>query len=234
MISKRLLAVEIALVIGLSAIFFLPKAPATSPVGIALKLPIWVGDWIGEDAEVTPRELEVLAKDTEFARKIYVSPAGDKIFVSIVLSGEDMTSSIHRPERCLPAQGWNLQNTSQRTIPISDARSLKTTQLLSVRMVEGKKQRVAIKNLTYYWFVGYSDITPSHFTRTMFDLRDRVLHGFDQRWAYVTVSGTVTEGIARPGRSEAETAKMVEHFIAQLVPELSRPDGSPMLAVSRR
>ena len=69
MISKRLLAVEIALVIGLSAIFFLPKAPATSPVGIALKLPIWVGDWIGEDAEVTPRELEVLAKDTEFARK---------------------------------------------------------------------------------------------------------------------------------------------------------------------
>ena len=69
MISKRLLVLEVVLVIGLSLMFFLPEAPATSPVGISLKLPIWVGDWLGEDAEVTARELEVLAKDTGFARK---------------------------------------------------------------------------------------------------------------------------------------------------------------------
>ena len=234
MISKRLLIIEVVLVIGLSLMFFLPKAPATSPVGIALKLPIWVGDWLGEDAEVTARELEVLAKDTGFARKMYTSPAGDKIFVSIVLSGEDMTSSIHRPERCLPAQGWTLQSTSQRAVPIPDSRSLATTQLSSVRMVEGKSARVAIQNLTYYWFVGYTDITPSHFTRTMLDLRDRTLRGYDQRWAYVTVAATVTKGLAKPGRSEAETAAMIEHFIAQLAPKLTRPDGRPMLVASRK
>jgi EpsI family protein len=233
MISKRLLAVEIVLIIGLCSMFFLPKAPATSPTGIALKLPIWVGNWLGEDTPVTPRELEVLAKDTAFARKIYTGPAGDKIFVSIVLSGDDMTSSIHRPERCLPAQGWNLQDTSQRTIPISDARTLVTSRLLSVRMVDAQSQRIAVHNLTYYWFVGYSDITPSHFTRTMLDLRDRTLHGYNQRWAYVTVASTVTEKIARPERSEAETAKLVESFIGELVPKLSRPDGTQMLVASR-
>jgi len=213
--------------------FFLPKAPGTSPTGISLNLPIWVGNWIGEDAQVTARELEVLAKDTGFARKIYTSPAGDKIFVSIVLSGDDMTSSIHRPERCLPAQGWNLQDTSARTIPISNARSLATSRLSSVRMVDAKSQRIAIHNLTYYWFVGYTDLTPSHFTRTMFDLRDRTLHGYNQRWAYVTVAATVTEGLAKPGRSEAETAKLIEDFIIQLVPKLSRPDGTQMLVASR-
>jgi EpsI family protein len=233
MISKRLFAVELVLIAGLGSMFFLPKAPATSPVGITLNLPIWVGNWLGEDAQVTPRELEVLAKDTGFARKVYTSPAGDKIYVSIVLSGDDMTSSIHRPERCLPAQGWSLQDTSQRSILISDSRSLVTSRLLSVRMIEAKSQRVAIKNLTYYWFVGYSDVTASHFTRTMFDLRDRTLHGYNQRWAYVTVAGTITEGLARPGRSEAETAKMIENFISQLVPKLSRPDGRQMLVASR-
>ncbi len=139
MIARRLLLLEVVLVIGLSSIFFLPKAPATSPVGISLKLPIWVGNWLGEDTNVTERELEVLAKDTKFARKIYTSPAGDKIFVSIVLSGDDMTTSIHRPERCLPAQGWNLQNTAARAIPISNSQSLDTTQLSSVRMVESQR-----------------------------------------------------------------------------------------------
>jgi EpsI family protein len=233
MISRRLLVVELLLILGLSSIFFLPKAPATSPVGIALALPIWVGDWLGEDANVTPRELEVLAKDTAFARKIYSSPAGDKIFVSIVLSGDDMTSSIHRPERCLPAQGWNLQDTSARSIQIPDSSSLATTRLSSLRMIEAKSGRVAIQNLTYYWFVGYTDATASHFTRTMLDLRDRILHGYNQRWAYVTVASTVTEGIASPGRSEAETARMIENFIVQLVPKLARPDGGPMLITSK-
>jgi EpsI family protein len=233
MISKRLFAVELILIIGLSAIFFLPQAPATSPTGISLNLPIWVGDWIGEDSQVTARELEVLAKDTGFARKTFTSPAGDKIFVSIVLSGEDMTSSIHRPERCLPAQGWSLQDSSERRVPISQSKSLATTRLSNIRMVEAQNQRVAIHNLTYYWFVGYTDATPSHFTRTMLDLRDRILHGYNQRWAYVTVAATVTEGIARPGRSEAETAAMIEAFIAKLAPKLARPDGGPILVTSQ-
>jgi uncharacterized protein DUF3485 len=223
MISRRLFAIELALLLGLGSVFFLPKAPETSPVGISLKLPIWVGSWLGEETPVTQRELEVLAKDTEFARKIYTSPAGDKIYVSIVLSGDDMTSSIHRPERCLPAQGWNLQNTSGKVIPISGSRPLKTTQLSSVRMIDAKGRRFPLKNLT-----------PSHFTRTMLDLRDRILHGYNQRWAYVTVAATVTEGVSNPQRSEAETKRLLEGFISQLGPKLSRPDGGQMLAASER
>ena len=76
MISKRLFAIELTLLIGLSTIFLLPKAPATSPVGIAMKLPIWVGGWLGEDTQVSPREIEILAKDTQFARKLYTEPGG--------------------------------------------------------------------------------------------------------------------------------------------------------------
>ena len=230
MITKRLFAVELLLVAGLSTVFLLPQAPKTKPAGISLKLPIWVGNWIGDDAAITQREIEVLAKDTQFARKVYTSPEGDTIFVSIILSGDDMTTSIHRPERCLPAQGWSLVNTSQRTITMPNSAVLKTTRLSNVREMTAKEnQRFLLPNLTYYWFVGYNQTTPSHFTRTMFDLRDRILRGYNQRWAYVTVAATVTQGIARPERTEEQTSQMIEKFIQDLVPKLQRPGGGALL-----
>ncbi len=226
MITRRFFIADLVILLGLASIFVLPKSPQASPAGISLKLPIWVGGWLGEDSAITKRELEVLAKDTQFARKIYTSPAGDKIFVSIVLSGDDMTSSIHRPERCLPAQGWSVQASSERTIPTDNSGSLAVTRLANARAVETKdSQHFTLHNLTYYWFVGYNEITPSHFTRTVLDMRDRILRGYNQRWAYITVAATVTEGIARPERSEAETDAMIEKFIAELVPKLQRPDG---------
>jgi EpsI family protein len=230
MITKRLFAVELLLMAGLSTVFLLPQAPKTNPAGISLKLPIWVGNWLGDDVAITQREIEVLAKDTQFARKVYASPDGDLIVVSIVLSGDDMTTSIHRPERCLPAQGWSLVNTSERTITLPDSVPLKTTRLSNVREMTAKnKQRFLLPNLTYYWFVGYNQTTPSHFTRTMLDMRDRILHGYNQRWAYVTVAATVTQGIARPERTEAETGAIIESFIRELVPRLTKPAGDKLL-----
>ncbi|HJT45237.1 MAG TPA: exosortase-associated EpsI family protein, partial [Chthoniobacterales bacterium] len=129
--KKRLLIFESVLFLGLNVIFLIPHARVSSPSGIAMKLPTWVGSWLGEDAQVTANEIGALAKDTQFVRKIYRSPEGDQIFVSIVLSGNDMASSIHRPERCLPAQGFTLRSSTAEAIPLSDGRALKTTLLKS-------------------------------------------------------------------------------------------------------
>jgi hypothetical protein len=171
-----------------------------------------------------------LAKDTQFARKIYRSPDGDQIFVSIVLSGDDMASSIHRPERCLPAQGYNLRSSAKEAIPVGNSQSLDTTLLKSVRLVvdDAGNERL-MTNLNYYWFIGYNHLTPSHLQRTLWDMRDRLLFGYDQRWAYVTVTGNVTEGLARPNRSEADTAKVIEGFTAELVHKLQTPTGAPLM-----
>ena len=102
MITKRLLTILVVLIVGFGSVFLLPRTSQSSPAGIALVLPNYIGDWIGEEGKITDRELEVLAKDTQFARKNYINVAGDRISVSIVLSGDDMTNSIHRPERCSP------------------------------------------------------------------------------------------------------------------------------------
>jgi EpsI family protein len=230
MITKRLITVAVFLVVGFSAVFLLPESGKSSPAGIAMVLPDNLGDWFGKDAEVTVREREVLAKDTEFARKIYTNLAGDSIYVSIVLSGEDMTNSIHRPERCLPAQGWNLRASDKRAIEFPGGKKLELTRLRNGRLVQrDPENRGTLENLTYYTFIGHSDMTASHTARTAIDLRDRVVYGYNQRWAYLTVAAIVTEGWTTPQRSEAATAEVIEDFVRQLAPALKRPDGSALL-----
>jgi EpsI family protein len=234
MTTKRLLIVLAVLVAGFGSIFLLPQSAKTSPAGIAMSLPGVIGMWFGEDAEITQREREVLAKDTQFARKTYTGPEGDQIYVSIVLSGDDMVNSIHRPERCLPAQGWAVQTTERRTIPVANGAAIEATRLRNRRMVKVDDQKEgSLINLNYYWFIGHNEMTASHLIRTGYDIRDRILYGYNQRWAYVTVSAIVTEGWTRNGRSEAETTQMVEDFIRELVPRLKTPEGQQLLLANR-
>jgi EpsI family protein len=230
MITKRLFHVQLVLLAGFGTVFLLPHSNKTSPAGIAMTLPNVIGMWIGDDTEVTQKERDTLAKDTQFVRKIYTGPERDQIFVSIVLSGDDMTNSIHRPERCLPAQGWNVQSSSKRTIQVAGGKALQVTKLKNMQVFETRdKRRFTLSNLDYYWFIGYRDMTASHLTRTEIDLRDRIVGGYSQRWAYITIAANVTQGVARPERTEEQTAEMLEDFIRQLTPRLQKADGGPLL-----
>src|SRR6478672_8352059 len=137
MIIRRLLLVQVILALGLGSIAFLPRVANSTPQGIALNLPTYIGGWFGEDQKITEQELAVLAKDTAFARKLYTNGRGDQIFASIVLSGQDLDNSIHRPERCLPAQGWSIADSRvvKIQIPNSSVGALDVTRLHNVRKV---------------------------------------------------------------------------------------------------
>ncbi len=135
MTIKRLVVLWLFLGAGFRAIFLLPKVAMTQPVGIKLELPQFVGKWYGVDQAITERELAMLAADTEFARKVYTDATGNVIFVSIVLSGADLDNSIHRPERCLPAQGWTIADTRSLPLPLESGKKLEVTRLHDVRQV---------------------------------------------------------------------------------------------------
>ena len=218
---NRLLLPVVLCAVGLGSALALPRKPGVGEAGIKLDLPNRVDDWIAQDSEVTQRERDALAKDTEFARKMYSNSFGDRIFVSIVLSGFDMNNSIHRPERCLPAQGWNVMASAKATVPLADGSRLDTTRLFSAQPFkeEATGKVFTVRNFNYYWFVGSRDVTADHTRRTLYDIRDRVLYGQNQRWAYVTVASNVTEGLVRfGGKNEADTQKMVEDFIGRIAP----------------
>ena len=232
MITRRLGIVLAALALGLGSVFALPSKTRLQQAGITLELPRFITpDWTGVEVPVSDLERRALAADTGFARRRYVNHLGDTIFLGIVLSGEDMTNSIHRPERCLIAQGWSLQPPAVRWVPVEGA-PVEVTRILHTQPYPPAKPQILLRNLTYYWFIGSRDRTASHLTRTFFDIRDRLLYGENQRWAYVTAQATITEGLSGPflKRTEEQTAKMVEDFLARAVPTFVKPPGEPRLA----
>jgi EpsI family protein len=229
MTIARLLILQGLLACGLGTIFFIPRETRIQPCRVRMELPDMIGIWMGRPAEVTQKERDILAKDTEFCRSMYDNGFGDQIYVSIVLSGNDLDNSIHRPERCLPAQGWTILNSNAVTLPVAAAPGgqLPVTRLYDVREEPGPNGQVEKRyNVNYYWFIGYSNITASHFQREFIDMKDRLFHGYNQRWAYVTVSATVTRDFRPDGMDEAGTDKMLQKIIAQVYPLIVTDAGS--------
>lgn len=233
MTTSRLAILLAVLLGGLSTVFLLPRQIRLQPVGIEFELPKMVGGvWYGHEQEVSPGEQATLGFDTEFARKLYTNARGDEILASIVLSGQDMNTSIHRPEWCLPAQGWTIAGSSKSAIPQRDRAPLITTRLFNIRMprdketgkpiVDDKGAPFVVKNLDYYWFVGYDGVTASHLNRNLIDITDRLLHGYNQRWAFVTVASTITHNFRRDGLDEEQTDAILRDFIAKLSPLIHR------------
>ena len=231
MTTRRLVALLLVVAGGLSISLVMPTTGNSEPVGINLYLPEYVGSWYGMDQQITKAERNILAEDTEFARKLYTNGAGDAIFASIVLSGHDLDNSIHRPERCLPAQGLTIADSRTLQIPLAGGRKLEVTRLNNVRQAETRDGRmIALYNLNYYWFVGYHHLTASHLERTVLDIEDRILKGYNQRWAYITVASEITQGQVRFGRSEKETDAMIQDFIVKLFPQIIGPNEEPSIA----
>ncbi len=217
---RRLIILEAVLAIGLGSVFVLPKKIEIQPAALAKSLPSFIGDWYGQDQPVAQGERDSLGPDTQFVRKLYTNAKGDEIFVSLVFSGPDMATSIHRPERCLPAQGWTVISTSVATIPLPKG-SLKATRLRNLRVFRQESAApINVYSLDYYWFVGHDAQTPSHLRRSWLDIRDRILKGENQQWAYVTVVSNITKGLQPLGRSEAETDQMIKDFVRDLMPQL--------------
>lgn len=235
MTTSRLVILLAVLLAGLSTVFLLPAQHAfDQPTGIDLQLPMMVGGaWYGKDLQVSDKEKLVLGSETEFSRKSYTNGRGDEIHASVVLGGRDMNTSIHRPEWCLPAQGWTIADSGTRTIPLGDRGKLVATRLSNMRFVPDREtgkpitdqegRPLVVRNLDYYWFVGSTDVTASHVMRNVIDWQDRLLKGFNQRWGFVTVAATITDNLQRNGMNEAETDAMIQEFIKKLVPLTHKP-----------
>jgi EpsI family protein len=219
MTTSRLAQLLALMLGGMSMIFVLPKVHENDPAGIRLELPESLGEWSGKDVAISEKEINVLGPETRFARKDYENAFGDRIHVSIVLAGPDMMTSIHRPERCLEAQGWQLTPGDESLIDVPGRGKVPITQLHMSRMARvGDGQPFRLDNICDYWFAGRNELTASHWSRVWIDARDRIMHHFMQRWAMILVSSEITAGHEKFGRDEAQTDAMLKKFIGQLAP----------------
>ena len=223
MTTKRLLVLLAVLSVTLGSVYLLPQQLGFQPLGINLALPETIGAWAGRDVAIQEKERTTLGADTEFARKGYENGFGDNILVSIVLSGQDMMTGIHRPERCLQAQGWNTGAQSRRTLQLPASEPLQVMRLRNSRILRDEQGKpFPIENICYYWFVGHSDRTASHGERVWLDARDRLLKGYNQRWALIMVSAEITKERHKFGRDERQTDALLQEFIERLAPRVHR------------
>jgi EpsI family protein len=223
MTISRLAILVLFVTFGLGAVFFLPKS-ADQPIGIRIELPDFVGNWKGTDSEISEYERSALGEKsgTQFARKVYRNLDGHEVLVSIVVSGRDMSTSIHRPERCLQAQGWNLQESEPFTISLPQRGKFPVKQLRSTRLIRSGEESAMRELQTLYWFVGERSTTASHWSRWAVDNRDRMLRGVSQRWAYILVSGGVP--IPRDPKQLPQarewSQRVLREFITTLAPKI--------------
>jgi hypothetical protein len=189
-----------------------------------MTLPSGIGPYWGQDQQVSEAEKLILPPDTEFARKLYHSVEGDEIICSIVLSGAEKRS-IHRPEVCLPGQGWTVKSAEVEPIRLPHERTLKVMNLTLQRQVQvSDKERRILSSYYMYWFVGKDTTTPYHEQRVWLSSWDRVFRGVNHRWAYVIVTSHITEGWKPNGRSAAQTLLLLKDFISRAAPTFQKSE----------
>lgn len=244
---QRLWILAILLCVVYSTVWLLPSGGETVASRLSKKLPDSFAEWSSRVIDVSEVERRGLAADTEFVRRYYKSAENSGfagVEVSVVFSGKDMNNSIHRPERCLRAQGWNFQRERTLKLPnmLPDGGDLNVREILCVRprvQLDGEKallnnegEPIYDQRLQYYTFFGSSDIVSGHYDRAFADIKTRLFYGVDQQWAYATFSVPVTSVYRDQGFNIADSqvftveqsAEVLEGFMRQLMPKIV---GSP-------
>jgi len=225
--KRAVLPVLLGMLLGL--IYVLPQRGSVADSSVRMELPLTIGGWAGVKRPPTKEEIEILAEDTEFEKADYVrnkrgmtSILGEKqdiISTSIVLSGVDLNNSIHRPERCLPTQGHFGLVGSDSVVELADGRQIAVKRLMTKQKIRlNETDEIVLDSLMYYFFVGHEQMTHDHLKRTLMDMRDRLFRGFDQRWAYLTLSiryGDVPE--LKLETSEEEAELLLQEFASKVI-----------------
>lgn len=193
-----------------------------SETAIRMDLPNSVGMFLGTEQKVTESERVILPEDTEFAKKLYSNGLGLDINCQVVLAGAEKRS-IHRPEICLPGQGWMVKSGQVLPVKLSNGKTLEVMKLVIARPVTlNNGQQKELTSLFLYWFVGKDTTTPHHMVRVLKTNLDMLLHNTNHRWAYVIVSSPVLEGFTPGGKNEQQTLEKLESFISELAPQIMK------------
>lgn len=203
-IIQRIWKLFIMVVVGFSLVWVVPNSGEFQMSKLISELPEELVSRVGKKLKISEKERETLAADTTFARKRYFDTALNPdafIDVSVVFSGKDINNSIHRPEVCLQAQGWNFE--SERYVDLDvEGKKLAFKEIVCARpRVKNEEQAhlnqkgevIVDRRVQYYTFVGSKAIVAGHYERTWEDIKMRILKGTDQQWAYITISMDITD-----------------------------------------
>lgn len=128
-----------------------------------------------EQQKVSEGELKILPKDTRICKKMYESRSGAQFLASFVVGGVSR-ASIHRPELCLPSQGYVMSNPRNFDVAGRPWHVIDITKPGAYSAMEA-----------YTFFNQEGFRTASHTHRIWRDVIDRSVLNRVDRWVMLTV-----------------------------------------------
>jgi hypothetical protein len=243
-IRAHVLVLALLALTALALRFAVDTRVADQP-GIRLDLPAAAGDWRGARvafchaadcewsgeiagdlaAERCPRcratlhaasriVTEQLPADTTFATAVYRSARGGPLVVQVVLTGRER-ESIHRPQRCLVAQGFEITRSHVLSVPMPGRARLDVMALDAIQHLRLPGQPTADRPAFFgYWFAGQGRDTPYHNSRMFWLAWDRVFRGVAHRWAYILMQDAAAR---TAGDFEQDMASFLPAFYPQIL-----------------
>lgn len=132
--------------------------------------------YTSESMPASESEINVLPGDTEIVKRMY--SAGECRFVVTAVIGGKSKSSIHRPELCLPSQGFLMSKPKTVNISGIDWRQISL------------ESGAASYGFSYTFFNQDGFYTSSHIERIFTDVWDRSIKNRIDRWVMVSVFTT--------------------------------------------
>ncbi|MGH7941242.1 MAG: exosortase-associated EpsI family protein [Limisphaerales bacterium] len=196
--------------------------PIPGQTRMNIHLPKNVLDFTSTNVPEPSVVLGYLPRDTSYTERMYFDPDGLRIQSTVILMGEDRTS-IHRPEYCLPGQGWSIDKKETAIIPTGAGpsyplRVARWNVSASIEQPDGSK--VSAFGVYVYWYVTKDHETPDH-NKMLEQMAVNLFRtGHLQRWAYASY-------FALCGSSEQDTAfGEIKRLIMAQVPQFQLPLGS--------
>jgi hypothetical protein len=191
-------------------------------VMMRIDLPARVLDFTSTNMPEPEVVLGYLPKDTSFAERIYTAPDGFQASGTVILMGADRTS-IHKPDYCLPGQGWTINEKTVVNLPVSGAKNF---QLPVAKWVIGNSfqaaggKKVQVGGIYVFWFAADGEQTTDDHQRMWWLARDLLRTGVLQRWAYVSYFA-----ICAPGQEDATFERMKKLITASAAKFQPPPPG---------
>ena len=178
-----------------------PNASTDPDPGLIMWLPEEVGYLEGKRVSVSAEEASTLPPDTEYLKMAYYPPEDfsnsrqiwDGLSATLILSGTDRRS-LHEPEICLDAQGWEIV----RRFPITVETSGGPLEVMNLELgrwlikdgeyeVDENGQKRRLKAHYLYWWVSKNGSTAFTDERVMQTVLDNFLRNKNYRWGYPSV-----------------------------------------------
>jgi hypothetical protein len=184
-------------------------------------LPLSLGDYQGREFDMTADEKNLLDEGVRLARNVYASAAGRQIMATVILSGFEKRS-LHRPEVCLPNQGWTVTDRTQIPLQMKDGREINIMMMRIFRDAEPQPGvKVRTRAINFYWYIG-SDGTScaDHYEHVFLSYYDAVFRNIQHRWAMASIYVPLPE--QRVGQEdpmlELNAVEDARAFLSQLAP----------------